>query len=152
MTLGFVVFGIGVVGFGVALRESTPGPAGVAAMATGLSTLGVAAFPLGSPTMDTAHAVFAVIGYVTLAATPLSAAGPLQRAGRTTWAQYSRVTAFVVAACLLASAFADRNGLWQRAGLTTGDVWIVLCAVAMLRHRWLDRAPAAALEIDTPTD
>lgn len=133
MTLGFVVFGIGVIAFGVALRETTPGAAGVAAMVTGLSTLGVAAFPLGSPAMDKAHAVFAVIGYVALASTPLLAAGPLHRSGHLGWARYSAVTAFVVAACLLASAFASSNGLWQRLGLTTGDVWIVLTATAMLR-------------------
>ena len=140
MTLGFLVFGIGVFGFGLALRETTPGAAGVAAMVTGLSTLGVAAFPLGSPAMDRVHAVFAVIGYGALAATPLLMVGPLHRSGHPGWARYSGVTAGVVAACLVASAFASRNGLWQRLGLTTGDVWIVLTAIAMLRR------PTAARE------
>jgi hypothetical protein len=141
MTLGFLVFGSGVFGFGLALRSATPGAAGLAAMATGLSTLGVAAFPLGSPAMDRTHGVFAAIGYGTLTLTPLLAAGPLHRAGRREWARYSLVTAGVVAGCLLVSAFAARNGLWQRAGLTTGDVWIVACAVALLRRRWVVRTP-----------
>lgn len=133
MTIGFVVYGVGVLGFGLALRDSLPGGAGIAAMVTGASTLGVAAFPLGSPTADRVHAVFAGVGYCALALTPLLAAGPLARDGRARWAWASRGTAFAVAGCLVLSTLGARHGLWQRAGLTIGDAWIMFGALAHLR-------------------
>ena len=91
MTAGFVAFGVGVPLFGLALRDALDGPAWTTAVATGLATLGVAAFPLDGWAGDTPHNVAAGLGYVTLAATPLLAAGPLARLGHRRAALASRV-------------------------------------------------------------
>ena len=47
MTAGFVVFGIGVIAFGFALRAALHSRAWIAAIGTGACTIGVAATPLG---------------------------------------------------------------------------------------------------------
>ena len=79
MTAGFVVFGVGLPLYAWALRRVVPRPVWVAAAATGVATLAVAAAPLEhSATTDRWHGVFAGIGYATLAATPLLAARPLR--------------------------------------------------------------------------
>jgi hypothetical membrane protein len=129
MTAGFLVFGMGVPLFGIALRRRLGGHAGTAAIATGLATIGVAAFPLG-PGTDTDHAVAATAGYVTLAAVPLLAAGRLRGAPRAA----SLVTGLVSAACLVATTFVPTVGLFQRIGLTVVDAWIVVAAVALARR------------------
>ena len=56
MTVGFVVFGSGVVAFGLALREVLEGRAWIAAVVTGGCTIGVAATPLGGWSGDAVHA------------------------------------------------------------------------------------------------
>ncbi len=130
MTAGFIVFGVGVAAFGVALRAVLPGLAGVAAIATGVCTLGVAAFPLGWN--DGAHGAFAGAGYVTLALTPAFAALRLRLDGQRRWARWSLVAGVVIAAALGLSVVWTRHGLWQRIGLTTGDLWIIACATTVL--------------------
>jgi Protein of unknown function (DUF998) len=102
-------------------------------MATGLATLGVAALPLDGWAGDTAHGVAAGIGYVSLAATPLLAAGPLARRGRRRAAVASRILGIASLACLGAKTVDDRAGLFQRLGLTVGDLWLVAAAVGILR-------------------
>jgi hypothetical membrane protein len=136
MTAGFVVFGVGVPLYSLALRESLPGWSWVSAAATGLATLGVAAAPLGrSSTGDTVHGLFAGAGYVTLALTPLLAARPLRRSGNSSWARLSIVAGAAAAISLLATTATDANGLFQRLGLTIVDVWIGATAVEILRDR-----------------
>ncbi len=132
MTAGFVVFGTGLPLFGSALRVTLPGPAWALATATGLATLGVAAAPLDTAAGDALHGVFAALGYATLAAVPLAAAGPLAAQGRRRWARWSVVTGVASAACLAATVLGPRHGLFQRAGLTIADVWVVASAVDML--------------------
>ena len=131
MTTGFVVFGIGVIAFGLALRATQSGPAWMAAIGTGASTLGVAATPLGGPLGDTAHAAFAIFGYITLVAIPLLSATPLAQTGRSRWARFAWLAAAVSGVCLLASATGSAHGFWQRAGLAAGDVWIIARAIAL---------------------
>lgn len=133
MTAGFVVFGTGLPLFGSSLRRALPGPAWVLATATGIATLGVAATPLGSSGGDALHGAFAGVGYATLAAVPLAAAGPLAACGRRRWAQWSVVAGVASAACLAATVLGPRHGLFQRAGLTIADVWVVAAAIDMLR-------------------
>jgi hypothetical protein len=125
MSFGFVAFGVGVSLHGLALREALPGSrAWVAAVVTGLATLGVAATPLDvSDTVDALHGLFATTGYVALAALPVVT--------RRTPAAVA-CTAFI-AACLVLTPFLDANGLLQRAGLTAGDLWIIWTASAILR-------------------
>lgn len=135
MTAGLVALGTGLPLYGSALRATLPGPAWVCATATGLATLGVATFPLGSPTPDRIHGIFAGIGYATLAATPLVAAAPLARSGRTGWARVSVAAGLVSGASLLATLAGPASGLFQRLGLTTGHAWIVAGAVDILRTK-----------------
>lgn len=135
MTAGFLAFGAGMPLFGAALRATLRGPAWAFATATGVATLGVAATPLGSPGRDTVHGAFAALGYVTLAAVPLAAVVPLAAEGRRAWAYLSLAAGTASAVCLAASAAGARHGLFQRLGLTVVDVWVVLRAVEILRHR-----------------
>jgi hypothetical membrane protein len=132
MTVGFVVFGLGVIAFGLALRSVVPGPAWMAAVATGACTLGVALTPLGGWSGDAPHATFAGLGYATLVALPLLAAGPLARAGEALRARLSIMLGVTSAAFLAASTLGPAHGLWQRLGLTVGDVWIVATASAIV--------------------
>jgi len=108
---------------------------------TGLATLGVAAAPLDvSSRVDLLHGAFASVGYASLAALPLLAAGPLERAGCSRWAKASRVVAVASGLALIATLAGSRHGLFQRLGLTVGDAWIVASAAAIARDRW--QAPA----------
>jgi hypothetical membrane protein len=136
MTAGFIVFGVGVSAYAVALRDSLPRWSWITAAATGLATLGVAAAPLGrSSAGDTLHGVFAGAGYVTLALTPLLAARPLRRAGRPRVANLSVAAGSLSGLALLATTVSSANGFFQRLGLTIGDVWIVVTAIEILRDR-----------------
>ena len=140
MTAGFVVFGIGLPLYAVALRASLPGWSWVTAAATGLATIGVAAAPLGrSHSGDVVHGIFAGAGYVTLALTPLLAAGPLRRAGRSILANASGAAGVLAGVSLLATTISDANGLFQRLGLTVVDIWIVMTAAELLRGRLTPR-------------
>ncbi len=136
MTAGFVAFGLGVPVYAAALRQVVPGPAWMTATVTGLATIGVALAPLDhSSAVDSLHAAFAVLGYVTLAATPLLAYRPLMRNGHRRLASAGVIAGAVSGTSLLLSSVGDLSGLFQRIGLTAGDVWIVASAVAILSGR-----------------
>ena len=83
-------------------------------------------------------ASFAGIGYVTLAATPLLAARPLWEHGHRVLGGLG-VVAGAVSGDRAASSRrrACRPGLFQRLGLTAGDIWI---ATSGARHRWPDES------------
>lgn len=136
MTAGFVVFGIGLPVCAVALRRVVDGPAWIAAALTGLATLAVAATPLDrSAGVDRWHGVFAGIGYVTLAATPLLAYRSLRSRGHRALARAGLVAGGVSAAALLLTLTDLPTGLFQRLGLTATDLWIVASALAILTRR-----------------
>jgi hypothetical protein len=143
MTLGFVTFSVGVIAFGFALRAAHAGAAWVSTVATAGFTLAVAAVPLGGPTRDVVHGVFASLGYVTLAAAPLLAAGPLATANRPGWAGYSRLSGALAGAFLAASALGPVHGLFQRMGLTIGDAWLIATAWQLVVARELFAAEPA---------
>lgn len=136
MTAGFVCFGLAVPVYGLALREALPGRAWMAAVATGGATLGVAAFPLGvSSTGDAVHGCWATAGYVTLVAVPLLAAPALSDGGDRWAARASVATGVASGLCLAATLLGSSHGFWQRAGLTLGDGWVAVSAVALLAGR-----------------
>jgi Protein of unknown function (DUF998) len=139
MTVGFVVFGCGLIAFGLALRVVLEGRAWIAALVTGACTLGVAATPLKGWSGDTVHGAFAGVGYVAIVALPFLAAPSFARRGWTRGARLSLLTAAVSAVCLVAITFGPAHGLWQRLGLTVGDVWIVVTASCLLVARRSDR-------------
>jgi hypothetical membrane protein len=144
MTIGFVGFGFGLVAFGLALRDALDGWAWIAAVVTGVATIGVAATPLGGWSGDGVHAAFAGLGYVAIVALPLGAVRPLARGGRTAWSRASLVTAAASALCLVATLAGPAHGLWQRLGLTVADVWIVVAASTLVAHGTLVTRPADA--------
>ena len=136
MTGGFVGFGVGVGAFSVALRRHVPGRAWMAAATTAAATLGVAAFPLDrSKTVDLLHGAAATLGYVSLAATPLLASRALAERGHPRAATTSRGVAAFSGACLAATVAGPAHGLFQRMGLTAGDVWLAVAACAILTGR-----------------
>ena len=143
MTTGFVIDGIGLTAFGLAMRTTVDGPAWMAAFATGVATLGVAAAPLGGGLGDGTHAAMAGIAYVSIAAASLVAAGPLRQGGQRGWARASVAASAVTGLALLASTTGPAHGFWQRLGLTVGDAWIVGIATLILAGRLPDSAPTA---------
>lgn len=134
MSAGFAVFGAGMALFGVSLRSALPGPGWVLAMATGAATLAVAALPLETSIGDIPHHVAGAAGYATLAALPVVAAASSAGQKRRGWVRYSRATGALSAACLVASTLGPAHGLFQRAGLTVADVWVVVTAIGILRQ------------------
>ncbi|MCU1401353.1 MAG: hypothetical protein JWN62_4462 [Acidimicrobiales bacterium] len=132
MTGGFIAFGLAVPVYATALRRFVDGPAWITAAATGISTLAVAAAPLEhSTTLDHWHAVFAGLGYVTLAATPLLAARPLAAAGHRNLARFGVAAGVVSAISLALTTSGAPTGLFQRLGLSAGDVWLAASGIAI---------------------
>ena len=135
MTAGFATFGVAVPAYSVALRRSVSGVAALTAAATGVATLLVGLLPLDrSAAVDRWHAVAAVAGYVTLAATPLLAAAPLGARAGNRWRRGSQVAGVTAAVLLGASVAGIATGLTQRTGLLAGDLWVAASAGWMLRH------------------
>lgn len=132
MTAGFVVFGLGMPIYSLALRRAVDGPAWLAAALSGVATLGVAAAPL--EVADAAHNIAATVGYIALAAIPLLAAPALRRRGDLMWATASVLCGTASAVLLAASSFDPAHGLTQRLGLGVTDAWIVATSWAMWRH------------------
>lgn len=126
MTAGMVVFGVAVPTYAVALRDALPGRAWIAAAATGIATLGVAAAPLDhSDVVDTLHLIAAGAGYVTLAAVPLLAHRALSDAGHRKLATFGLAMAAVSAVALPTSLVVAQTGLFQRMGLAAGDLFLI---------------------------
>jgi hypothetical membrane protein len=145
MTVAFVVFTIGLACYSCALRSALAGPAWIAALTTGIATLGVAAFPLDhSSTVDTAHGVFAGTGYVTLAATALLSIAPLARIERKPWAVGAAIAGGTSAIALALTLTGSLHGLFQRSGLTAGDIWVVASALAIHAGAWTPGASRPA--------
>jgi hypothetical membrane protein len=132
MTAGLVVYGLGLPLYGLAARVYGRRGIGSLAIVTGLSTLGVAAFPLGSGSSQ-GHVIAAAIGYATLAAIPVVGAVRLARCGRFGWAVLSAAVGLASAAALVVTTKGAHAGLWQRTGLTLSDVWVAGHAIALFR-------------------
>ena len=129
-----VGFGVGVPLFAAGLRKALDGPAWIAAGVAGLASFGVAALPLHPDHEVPAHAVAAGLAYASLSLAPLLAAGPLAATGRRGMARFSVGAGVVGAACLAATLAGPAHGFFQRAGLTTLDVWLVLVALRVVRQ------------------
>lgn len=119
MTAGLVALGAGMGLYGLALR---PRPVWVLPVVNGGITLAVAAFALGGQ-VDAAHGVFAGLGYVTVAAIPALV-------GRRPVSVAASVASGL---CLLLTTVADRDGLFQRLGLTIAHAWVAVSALGLLR-------------------
>lgn len=136
MTTGFVAFGVAVPAAAAAFRRAIDGPAWISVAVTGIATLAVAAAPLEhSTSVDALHAVFAGIGYLSLAAAPLLAARPLARDGHPVLARLGVGVGSVAAVSLALTTTGLPTGLFQRLGLTAGDVWLASTGVAIAAGR-----------------
>lgn len=136
MTAGFVTFGAGVGMFAAGVRSVLGSPTALALGATALSTLAVAALPLGaSDLQDQLHGVAAGIGYLTLALAPIAARRPLERLGHHRLARAGIAASTIAAIALATSLAAAPTGLFQRIGLTVVDVWIVTTALLQAQGR-----------------
>jgi hypothetical protein len=118
MTAGLVALGAGMALYGLAVR---PDPAWPLPVVNGAITLAVAVLPLDGD-YDTAHGVAAALGYLTLAAVPVAV-------GRRPLAIAIGLAA---GACLLLTLALDRDGLFQRLGLTIAQAWVVVSALSRL--------------------
>jgi hypothetical membrane protein len=132
MSAGFIGFGVALPVYASALRRVVGGAAWLTAAGTGIATLAVAATPLErSATIDTWHGVFAGVGYVTLAATPLLAVRPLLSQGHRVLGGFGVVAGAVSAIALVLTTTSLPTGLFQRLGLTAADIWVATSALAI---------------------
>jgi len=135
MTAGMVTFGVCVAFHGPALRRHHGRGAAAAASITAGATVAVAAMPLEGWGGSTGHAAAAFVAYGALAGVPAAAAPGLARRGQRAAAAVSLAAAGLVVSALAASVIVDGgSGLWQRVGLTAGDVWLACSAATMLRR------------------
>ncbi len=135
MTSGFLAFSLGLGLYAKELKASMPGGAAAAAMTTAVATVGIAATPLGSPLGGVGHATCAGIAYAGLVALPVAGGRHLARQGRRRASAASVAVGVATGASLVASVLSPSGvGLWQRLGLTLGDLWIVITALGMARQ------------------
>lgn len=143
MTGAFVGYGIWLLVAVPAVRRSVLRPIAPALVVNALATFAVAALPLHRSTaMDRGHGVAAFVGYASLAAIPLLGGLALRRADRPGLAAASFAASGLVALFLVFSALVDADGLFQRLGLTVGDLWLVAAGVAILAGRLDGVGPA----------
>lgn len=135
MTAGLLTFGFGVGAFAVAAASVLGIRTALALAATAVSTLAVAALPLGSSdAVDSLHGLAAGLGYVTLVLAPIAARKPLRRMGRRRLAAAGVLASTIAAVSLTASLTSAPTGLFQRLGIASIDIWIVAVAVLILRR------------------
>lgn len=136
MAAGFVCFGVAVPIYALVLRRCLGGQTWIAATTSGVATLGIALFPLGSSgAVDGIHNGLAALGYLALAATPVLAARALSDDGHRRAARASVAVGVLAGACLAATVAGPAHGLFQRTGLTVVDVWLMASAVWIARGR-----------------
>lgn len=138
MTMGLAGLATGFLAASGPLGRTAGRAAGLALAGTALATVGVVMTPLHGDDPNTPHAVFAVAGYATLAATPILAAPALAGTTRRGWPAASVVAGTVAAALLAATAGGAAPGLLQRLGLTVGHGWVAAASAAVATGR-LDR-------------
>lgn len=133
MSAGFVGFTVGVAMYAFGMRSALDGPAWIAALVASIATLGVAVFPLDhSGAVDLLHGAAAFTGYIALSALPLCAAPALARRGHLGAARLSRISGTISAMALAATLLGPAHGLFQRIGITVGDLWIAISALKLI--------------------
>lgn len=141
MTTGFLAYGAALLAGAEGLRRSPLQRVWPLAVVNALATVAVAATPLErSATVDTLHGIAAATGYVALAALPLAAAGPLRSLGHRRAAAWSVAAGVGTALCLAGTTVSDASGLFQRAGLGIGDVWLIATGITLFRNGRAARA------------
>ena len=135
MTAALVAYAGGLALYARELRDAVSGPVAIAAGLNVVGTLGIAATPLDSAVGGAPHAVAAALSYGSLGTMPLLAARRWSEQGRRGMALASTAMgAGTLAALALSASTAPRTGLWQRTGLTLGDLWLIGTALWLLRQ------------------
>lgn len=128
MTLGLMAFAVGVGSAAWPLSWLIGRSAAIALIINAVSTLGVAFTPVGrSAAVETWHGEFAGVAYLTLTATGLLASKHLWRRSRSL-SLISLVIGLATGLYLYLSTTGSSQGLFQRLGLTTTDLWLMLMA------------------------
>lgn len=133
MTVGLVVFGIGMLVYAASLYRAFTGWSWTAAIIAGGATFGVIFFPLKNGESTPLHAAFAALGYIALICIVAFAIPMFVHDHRTAWVVFSAIVVVVSAVNLGITGFGFMHGLFQRVGLTTLDVWIILSAIQIQR-------------------
>jgi hypothetical membrane protein len=146
MTGGFIALALCALPYAMALRSALGGRAWITAVQTGLALLLVAAIPLGRSTAtDHFHGIAAMVGYVTLAVTPLLAIRPLVVRGYRGVACLGIATSTMSVTAVVLSDTTPLTGLFQRVGLTAGLVWVAGSSLAMACRRMPARSISATI-------
>jgi len=136
MTGGFIALALCAIPYAMALRHALGGRAWITSAGTGVAMVLLVAIPLGrSSATDHFHGFAALFGYLTLGFTPLLAIRPLLARGHRAVAGLGVLVAITSGTALLLSDTTPLTGLFQRIGLTAGQVWIVGSALAMVSGR-----------------
>lgn len=136
MTAGFVIYGIAMPIFATFIREALSPGAGWATALSGIATLAVAALPLDfSASMDAAHGAAAFIAYAGIVLAPLFGGREFLRCSHRWAGITSLILAAVSCVSLIASIVSSDNGLFQRIGLTLGDIWFLAIALLLSQQR-----------------
>ena len=125
MNAGFATFALAVGAAAFPARRLLGTPAAVALGANAILSVGIGLAPLGQSAVgDRAHQVVAALGYLALAATAPSAAPTLAKRSRRLGLGSLGVGAASLA-CLGLSFVRPESGLWQRAGISVTDAWLI---------------------------
>jgi len=148
MNIGFAAFGVGVGTSAWPLRRFIGKPAALALGINAALVLGVILTPAGrSSATDVLHGGLAIFSYLSLTMVTPLAAWTFRRRGLTNWAIASLVVGLITAFCLWVSLLdTTSSGLFQRIGLTTTDLWLMVLGIAFVTGRfWSDKKVAAHL-------
>ncbi len=133
MSLGFAVFTVAIASAAGPLRRVIGTPSAIALGVNAVASGAIALAPLGvSPDGDRLHQVVAGAGYLALAALAPVAAPALAKRHRTFAKASVAVGASSLAFLALSLLAEDQSGLWQRAGITATDAWLIAIGLLAL--------------------
>lgn len=126
MSFGFAIFTVALASAAGPLRREIGTPGSIALGVNAVVSAGIALAPLGiSPDGDRLHQVVAGAGYLALAALAPTAAPALAKRHPTLAKASLGVGAASLACLALSLVSEDQSGLWQRAGITVTDAWLI---------------------------
>lgn len=134
MNAGFLIYSAGVAAAAFGLRALIGAPSAVALGINAAATLGVWSTPLGeSIQIDRWHLAFAASGYAALVLAAGLASVRFRRQQKARQALIALAVGVVTATSLLAVLAGTWNGLFQRIGLSTSDIWLIGLAASTLK-------------------
>ena len=134
MSLGFAVFTVAIASAAAPLRRVIGTPGSIALGVNAVVSGAIALAPLNvSPDGDRLHQVVAGAGYLALAVlAPVAAPALAKRRPMLAKASVA-VGATSLAFLALSLVAKEQSGLWQRAGITVTDVWLIAIGLLALR-------------------